>query len=211
MTFNSLTWPMLMMADRFAIGATLSAAAVAIYTIPFQLAQRSGIVPNALTNALFPRMSSLSPEGRRLILDKAVRLLAAAITVPVFVGLFLFKPFLYLWVGPEMGEASYRIGMIIIFGYWASSFLAVYFTYYQSEGRPAMVARIIAVQVPPYLILLWLVLPRWGLEGAAWLFFARTYLTFIPLLMTNKPSARIKPTTPRSPPPNACRSSPTGW
>ena len=189
-TLNGLMWPMLIMADRFAIGAILGARAVAVYTIPFQLAQRSGIVPNAVSNALFPRMSAVSPEQRLAILDKAIRAMAAILTVPVFVAFFVFKPFLLLWVGADMANASYEIGKIIIFGFWANSFVAIYFTFYQSDGRPAVVTKILAVQVVPYLPLLWLALHKWGLEGAAWLFVARAVISFVPLFVSKKPTRK---------------------
>ena len=189
-SLNGLLGPLVMMADRFAIGAVLDARSVAVYTIPFQLAQRSGIIPNALTNALFPRMAAVSPEQRQVILDKAIRVLVAVLTVPVFVGLFLFTPFLHIWLGAEMAEAAGRIGMIVMIAFWANSFLAVYYTFYQSQGRPEIVAKILAIQIPPYLFLLWFVLGRWGLEGAAWLFAARSFITFLPICLSLQPSRK---------------------
>jgi O-antigen/teichoic acid export membrane protein len=187
-TLNGLMWPLLIMADRFIIGAVLGARAVAVYTIPFQLAQRSGIVPTALSNALFPRMSALSPEARHAILDKAIRSLVAILTMPVYIGFFLIHPFLNVWVGPGIGDAAYRIGIIVIFGFWANAFMPIYFTFYQAQGRPHIVSRIVAIQALPYLPLLWLVMREWGLVGAAALFAVRALVSSIALLMLNRPS-----------------------
>ncbi len=187
-TLNGLMVPMLIMADRFLIGAVLGPRAVAIYTIPFQLAQRSGLVPTALSTALFPRMAGSSPEVRRTTLDKSVRLLAAALSLPVFVGVFLFKPFLTLWVGKELAEAGWMIGAVSLVGFWANAVTAIYYSFYQSDGRPAVVTKILAVQVIPYLLLLWVLLAEWGLIAAAWLFLLRAFANAVPLFFLHRPS-----------------------
>jgi O-antigen/teichoic acid export membrane protein len=187
-SFNGFMGPMLIMADRFFIGASLGARAVAIYTIPFQLAQRSSVIPNALTGALFPRMTAVSPAERRMILDKSIRTLAAILTVPVYLALFMFEPFLRLWVGAELAAQAHRIGIIIIVAFWANAFIAIYYTYFQAAGRPATVAKLLMIQVVPYLALLWPILQTWGLEGAAWLFAARTFATFLPIFGVMKPT-----------------------
>jgi O-antigen/teichoic acid export membrane protein len=187
---NGSIGPLLIMADRFMIGAILSARAVAVYTIPFQLAQRSTLVTNALTNALFPRLTSSGPEERLVILDKSICTLAALLTVPVFLGLFIMKPFLILWVGSEIGNAAARIGAIVMLAFWANSFVAVYFTYFQARGTPATITKILLGQVAPYLGLLWFVLGRYGLEGAAWLFLVRAFLTFGGIVVFERPTRR---------------------
>ncbi len=189
-TLNGLMGPALIMADRFLIGAVLGARAVAVYTIPFQLAQRSGVVPTALTGALFPRLSATAAQDRAPIVDKAVRALACLTTVPVFIALFIFKPFLVAWIGPALAEQSYRIGMIVIIAFWANSFVAIYFSVLQASGRPSAVSKILVAQLVPYLVALWFVLKYWGLEGAAWLFLVRAYATFLPMMVWQKPATQ---------------------
>jgi O-antigen/teichoic acid export membrane protein len=72
-TLNSFLWPLLIMTDRFLIGGLLNSRAVAVYTIPFQLAQRASVVPTAVANALFPRLASSAEEARNATFDKSVR------------------------------------------------------------------------------------------------------------------------------------------
>jgi O-antigen/teichoic acid export membrane protein len=187
---NGSIGPLLIMADRFMIGAILSARAVAVYTIPFQLAQRSTMIPNALNNALFPRLTASSPAERLVILDKAISAVAALLTAPVFVGMFIMKPFLILWVGPEIGNDAARIGVIVMIAFWANSFAAVYFTYFQARGTPSTITKILLAQVVPYLALLWFVLRDYGLEGAAWLFLVRAFLTFGGIIAVERPTRR---------------------
>ena len=63
-TVTSLVSPMMIILDRFIIGALLGAKAVSYYTVPFQLADRTGIIPFALSSALFPRFVGDAPRGR---------------------------------------------------------------------------------------------------------------------------------------------------
>ena len=59
--------------DRFVIGAMVGANAVTYYTVPFQLAERSTVLPAALTSALFPRFALASSVERRELATLAIR------------------------------------------------------------------------------------------------------------------------------------------
>ena len=61
-TVTSLVGPLMGVLDRMVIGAMSGASAVTYYTVPFQLAQRTAILPGSLTSALFPRFAAANKE-----------------------------------------------------------------------------------------------------------------------------------------------------
>lgn len=164
---TSLVAPALVMLDRFAIGAVIGAAAVAIYTIPYQLAQRIGIVPIALTTALFPRLPTASPEERDSLSNRATETLASALGGPALVAILVLHPFLNLWVGPTLGDQAAMVGRLLVFGFWINAFAVVPYSRMQASGRPDMVVKVYAVEILIYLALLYFCMKNFGLVGCA--------------------------------------------
>lgn len=171
--------PMLVIADRFAIGAMLGAAAVTVYSLPFQLAQRIAVLPSAMTNAMFPRLASASAEEVRVLSTKALATLSALITLPVFCGVVLIGPFFDLWVGPQLGVQAAPVGRILLIGFWANAFALIPFSRLQASGRPDLVAKLLLVQIPPYLIALYFAMQSFGLMGCAAVFTLRCIVDYV--------------------------------
>jgi O-antigen/teichoic acid export membrane protein len=169
-TVTGLFGPILVILDRFAIGAVLGAKPVTIYTVPFQLAQRIQIFPNALVGAVFPRLPAASAEERTSLNEKAMLVLLAAISLPILGATYVLHPFLELWVGTEIGRPAADVGTLIVFGFWINAFGVVPYSAMQGTGRPDLVAKILLVQIPPYLALLYFGMTQYGLLGCAAVF-----------------------------------------
>jgi O-antigen/teichoic acid export membrane protein len=178
-TVTGLFGPILVILDRFAIGAVLGAKAVTIYTVPFQLAQRITIFPQALVTAVFPRLPTATPEERAVLSDKAIRVLLAGISLPILGAIYLLHPFLDLWVGREIGRPAAQVGVLIVFGYWVNAFAVVPYSWLQGTGRPDLVAKMLLLQIPPYLALLYLGMKWYGLVGCAAVFAFRCSVDFL--------------------------------
>jgi O-antigen/teichoic acid export membrane protein len=178
-TMTGLFGPILVILDRFAIGAVLGATAVAIYTVPFQLAQRITIFPQALVTAVFPRLPTATPNERAALSDKAVRVLLAAISLPILGAIYILHPFLDLWVGREIGRQAADVGVLIVFGYWVNAFAVVPYSWLQGTGRPDLVAKVLLAQIPPYLALLYFAMTEFGLIGCAAVFALRCSVDFL--------------------------------
>lgn len=181
-TVTGLFGPLLVIVDRFAIGAVLGATAVAIYTVPFQLAQRIAIFPNALVGAVFPRLPTASAEERVALSDQAIRVLLAGTSLPILAAIYLLHPFLILWVGEEIGRPAADVGVLIVFGYWVNAFAMVPYSWLQGTGRPDLVAKVLLAQIPPYLALLYFAMKYYGLIGCAVVFAFRCAVDFLLLL-----------------------------
>lgn len=173
-TVTSLVGPMMVILDRFVIGAALGAKAVTYYTVPFQLAERSSVLPRALASALFPRLASVGTEDAKRLASMAISSLAVVMTPVVLVGLLLIEPFLQWWLNPEFGAQAGLTAQILLLGFWINAFARVPYTQLQAAGLPGVVARCHLGEVIPYFLLLYIGLHFWGLPGAALAFGLRT-------------------------------------
>lgn len=110
MTVSNVISPLMGYMDRFLIGATISAAAVAYYVTPFEVISKLWIIPGALTAVLFPRFTGeLFAQGKEspTLFRKALLMLFLAIyPSTLFFGIFA-QDFLRLWINPEFAEKSY--------------------------------------------------------------------------------------------------------
>ena len=166
-TVTSIFGPFLVISDRFFIGGVLGAVAVAVYSIPYQLAKQVALIPSSLTNALFPRLAAASPGEQNAMGEQATRILASMMTLPVLGAVFLVDAFLHLWIGHRIGAQSAPVARVLLIGFWANGFALVPFTRLQAGGRPDLVTKVLLAEIPLYLLGLYLAMTAFGLVGAA--------------------------------------------
>lgn len=173
-TITALVGPLMVVLDRFVIGATLDAKAVTYYTVPFSLAERSNVLPAALTTALFPRLAMASGADGRELATRAIRTLAAVMTPVMLIALLLVAPFFRLWINPEFAAKANVTAQILLLGHWINGLAFVPYAQLQATGRPDVTAKFHIAELIPYLMLLYVGLHFWGLPGAAAAFSLRT-------------------------------------
>lgn len=178
-TVTAFIGPMMVVLDRFIIGAITGAKTVTYYTVPFQLAERSTIISGALSYALFPRFASATRQEEYRLALEALRILVVVITPLVAGGILFMAPFLSWWITPAFAEQSARVGQIILLGYWVNSFAIIPFAQLQARGRPDLVAKCHLAEVLPYFGLLYLGLSAFGMVGAAVAFSVRVLVDFV--------------------------------
>lgn len=166
-TVTSIVGPLLVFVDRFAIGAVLSAAAVALYVIPFNLVSQLVLLPAALAGALFPRLASLPVKHAREMSRDSTLVLAFLLTPATLIVLICVGPFLELWIGEAASRQSTPVAYVLLFGFWANSLARMTFTRLQAGGRPDLIAKVHLSEVIPYLLLLYFGMVQLGLVGAA--------------------------------------------
>lgn len=174
-TVSNLVSPLMVHFDRVVIGAVLTAAAVAHYTTPFDVAHRLLVIPGAVVAVFFPAFSALrnAPEvAARFLGDAAGGILI--LMVPPAALLFALAPeALELWVGSEFADAGAAPARWLLVGMVVNGVAHVPFVFVQGVGRPDVTAWIHLVEAPVYALALLWALPRWGLPGAAAIWTAR--------------------------------------
>lgn len=178
-TVTSFVGPMMVILDRIIIGSLMGAKAVTYYTIPFQLAERSALIPSSLTSALFPRFSALDASQEKILANEAMNVLIVVMTPLIVTCVLLIKPFLAWWVGAEFASESSLVGQVILIGFWINGFARVPYAQLQARGKPGLVAKCHLFEVLPYFFLLYIGLQYMGILGAAFAFTFRVFIDFM--------------------------------
>jgi O-antigen/teichoic acid export membrane protein len=166
-TVSSLTPPLLVVIDRIAIGGVLGAAHIARYSVPFTIANRVLLLPIALAQALFPRLSESGADHAARLAGDAARTLCVMLTAVCGVGILLARPFLELWVGRDFATDAAIVMQIAFLGMWAAGLSAIPMFLLQSRRRPGIVARIHLLEILPYAAAVLAGVQLFGLPGAA--------------------------------------------
>lgn len=170
---TSLIGPLMVVMDRFAIAALSGAAAVALYTIPFQLAEKTTLVTRAITSTLFPIFSAQSQIERDRLGESAQWVIIGLSTPITVLAILMLEPFLAMWISLEFANNASFVGNILLLGFWLNNLAAVPYAILQAKGRPDLVAKCHAIELIPYLAVLFAGLQLFGIAGAAGAFVMR--------------------------------------
>lgn len=167
---SNVTIPVLTHLDRLLIASFLPVAALTFYTVPYEITARASVLPAAMAMALFPAFSYYQGSGAagvRELLARPLRYLLFGMT-PVLAFFVAFAPdLLALWVGPEFAQRSALPLRILALGFFLNGFAYVPFAAVQGLGRPDLKAKLDLGEVPLFGLLCLLLIPGWGIVGAA--------------------------------------------
>jgi O-antigen/teichoic acid export membrane protein len=160
----------LLYADRFLIGAVLTLSAVAFYATPLDLVMRMWILPVAVAQALLPAMAAsyLSAAAATVALLRRGALLVMALVLPACLILVVAGPWLLgLWLGAEFAAGGGRVLQLLALGIFFSCAAFAPGALLDAIGRPEANALWQLAQAALFLPLSFLLLLRFGIEGAA--------------------------------------------
>jgi O-antigen/teichoic acid export membrane protein len=170
LTITNIVGPVMSYFDRFFIGMWISMAAVTYYVLPHEIVSKILILPSAIMNVLFPAFSYVYHQNKARsisMLEKTTKLLIV-IMFPISIFFIVFSnEILDIWLGEEFALNSTVIMQILLIGVFFNSLGVIYFLFFQSIGKPHLTAISHMIQLPIYLILLWLAIKSYGGEGAA--------------------------------------------
>jgi O-antigen/teichoic acid export membrane protein len=167
-TLTGVVGPLLTVFDRFLIGAKIGMIAVTAYTVPYNLVMYFSVIPGSMSTALFPRFAMMDAQQAQLLLSRSVKIITALISPIVVIGLLLIKPFLFFWINNSLAKEAAPIGQVLLLGIWINALALIPYTYLQGRGRPDIPAKFHALELVPFVAVLWLLIDYFGLEGAAW-------------------------------------------
>ncbi len=170
MTLSNLISPLMVYADRFLIGGMISAAAVAYYATPYEIATRLWVIPGAMTGVLFPIIAGQFFTDRLRVFsayERAIKVLFLGL-LPAVMLLFLFAAEgLSWWLGSDFAVNGYLVAKILLVGVFVNSLGLVAITVLHGAGRADWSAKLHLVELPFYLLVLVYGATRYGIEGVA--------------------------------------------
>lgn len=164
---NSIS-PIMVEADRLAIGAFASLTAVTYYATPSEIIRRLLIISQSVGRSAFPIFSAGTDLRRRtLVYVQTIKYLALVLAI-VSSSIIVFAPdLLRLWLNSFFANKSTSVLQILAFGLLLNSLAQIPFGLIQGLGRPDITAKIHLFELPLFLLLLWYGIQQWGIVGAA--------------------------------------------
>ena len=170
MTVSNLVSPLMTHLDRFLIGALVSMAAVAYYTTPYELITRLWLVPSALMGVFFPAFAASFVQDRghtAQLLDRGVRAIFLALFPAALLAVTFAHEGMLLWLGKEYALRSTVVLQWLALGVFINCLAQVPFSLIQGIGRPDITGKLHLMELPVYVMSIWLFSREFGIEGVA--------------------------------------------
>jgi O-antigen/teichoic acid export membrane protein len=175
-------------ADRFIIGAIVSAAAVAFYTTPQEIVTKLWIVPGALTAVLFPAFATdiirRDGKSKSMFNDSVSWLFFTLLPITAFLAVFA-EEILTVWIGADFALKSATMMKIFAFGVLINCLAHIPYTLIQSAGQSRLTALLHLIELPFFILGLWLLTSNYGAFGAAIAWLGRLVLDAFLMFITS--------------------------
>ncbi|MSM41269.1 MAG: oligosaccharide flippase family protein [Geobacter sp.] len=169
-TVTNVVGPIMVYLDRFLIGALASTTQISYYSTPYEVVNKLLLFPSAIVGVLFPAFSVSYVQNK----SQAIQLYERAIKY-IYIGIFpiviiivtLAHDGLQLWIGNEFAQHSTHVLQWLAVGVFINSLSQIPFTFIQGIGRPDLSSKLHLIELPIYLIVVWLLLKWYGIVGVA--------------------------------------------
>jgi O-antigen/teichoic acid export membrane protein len=189
LTITNIVGPFMTYMDRFIVGIILGVAAVAYYSTPYDLVTKLLIIPGSIMGVIFSAFSfySTGDSGESSSLyNKTFRWTLIAMTPLTLFFVILAKPFLGWWLGHEFITHSTLVLQIMAVGVIINSFGTIPYGLIQAYNRPDLTAKLHIVEFPIYLVLIWMLTLKLGINGVAIAWVIRVLIDTIVLILIAK-------------------------
>jgi len=177
-TLSSIISPILVQADRFVIASMISATAVSVYVLPYEVVVQSLVVVGAISSVMFPVLSKLmhqEPLAWRAYFRKWLLRVAAIMGLFCTILFLLLPTILPLWIGEKLNERSIVVGQILCVGVFSNSLGTMFYSAIHASGRANMTAVAHLIELPIFLVMLYFGITQFGIAGAAAAWSARMF------------------------------------
>lgn len=179
-------------ANYIMINYFVGASGVGIYSIAMSMAEKIWIIPQAVSNVLYPRLSHLATREEKKNLTLQTIKVMIFVSVLIFIlGLILSAPFIDLAFGGEYNE-SLNVFMILLPGVclFSSSFIVA--NYLKSRGRPEINSYISIAFFVFNILLNMSLIPSFGIVGGAMATAATYFLVAIVKILLFSKFEKVK-------------------
>ena len=195
MTISNLVSTLMVMIDRFLIGALVTMTAVSYYATPYEVVTKLWLIPGALVGVMFPAFSTSSAQDRNrtaVLFRRSVKCILLVLFPMVLLLIVLAQDGLRVWLGTEFAANSVRVVQWLAVGVFINSLALVPSALVQGMGRPDLTAKLQLLELPVYLAaLIWLT-KEYGIEGAAIAWTGRVALDALILFIMARRLLRIE-------------------
>jgi O-antigen/teichoic acid export membrane protein len=157
--------------DRVALGIRVPVAMVSFYAIPQRISLRLGQIAENIAGPFYPAVASHIVADRTESLQnqyrQGVRLVALAVCGSIAVLGGLTGPLLSVWMGNDFAVHGTWPFRLLLFAYGASAMFTLPSVAADAAGRPGIPAAFLVAGSLLHAVVVWLVIPRFGLSGAA--------------------------------------------
>ncbi len=184
-TVSSIVSPILVQADRFVIAATISAAAVSVYVVPYELVVQSLVLVGAVSSVMFPSLSQMvqeKPSEWKPYFFKWLIRVACMMAVVCSALAFLLPLILPLWIKNNIQPESILVGQVLCLGVFANALGSMFYALLHARGRSDLTAKLHLVEAPFFLISLFYFIDEIGIVGVAWTWVARMIIDLFSLI-----------------------------
>lgn len=167
LTVSNVLGPLMVYIDRFVIASLAPLAAVAYYSAPYEVVTRLIVVPAAVGAALFPAMAASAAERSAELLRTGFKLTFIIVFPLALAGALLAPEWLGSWFGKDYEIEGTRAAQLLCVGVAANCLAYLPLTLLHARGHADVPAKLHCMELPFYLFLLWLLVPQFGISGAA--------------------------------------------
>lgn len=191
---SNLAWPVLLYLDRLVLASVSPVAVLPFYVAPCDLVTRLWILPSSWA-ALYPAFSAIGQDRRDELASlcaRGLKHLALLMGPIVIVAICFAGKILRLWLGDQFEIVSTAVFQILAAGILVNSLASVPDRLIKGIGRADIIAKLHVVQLPLYGVLLYTLVGKWGIVGAAVAWSARALAEAVIVFAI---SSRLIPTT----------------
>jgi O-antigen/teichoic acid export membrane protein len=178
-TVSNVVGPITRYLDRFLIASLHTLGVVTYYTLPFDVVERFWVVPSCIVMTLFPAFSTLAATQREWLEDiylRTIKYLLVGMGPILLLTVRYADPILRGWLGDDIALHSTPTFRILVLTAVIGLLAPVPGSLLQGVGRPDILARLYLVFLLPNAVVLWLLVERLGILGAAITFACRSVI-----------------------------------
>lgn len=159
-------------ADKLIIGALVGVTGLAYFTVASTLANRILSLTYRLSGVFFPAASALAARGelerlRQLYLKASRYVVFLNASVLVLVAVFSYQ-ILYYWMNPQFARAGQVVLAVMALSQFIDSLTSLPSLVNDGMGHPRLSGMFALARAAFGLLVVYLGVAGWGIEGAAW-------------------------------------------
>ncbi len=169
-TLSSIVSPLLVQGDRFALALMLPIAASGWYATSIEVATKMWLFTAALQPVFFSAVSAVlpvDPARARALMRKAATVTFAALVLPTLALVIWAEPGMRWWMKGAFSPEGARALPWLAVAVFVNCLAQVPYSYLQAGRGARAVALLHVAELPLFALALWILVPRYGVTGAA--------------------------------------------